>query len=353
MGCQASTFTGFRLFAWMECVTMRLWRQRVWDGCAEDDPRLGEFEMDPIDVQMNALDSKSLTVSLLEALDFVAPGSWTNVTGFHGMITHVTGVDRPGVIKAIGDRAIERWHDPAARYDEALLVLKSVDVVDRVAAAAATASKIGGLFGGLDFLKDLTPKPETTQALDAALKLTAELLSYGLMNGVPDGSFEQIADFVIGLQQYAKSDIMRISAWVIVDGLMPLGPNFMQIITRNVREVTSSALANNALFSQIAGRIPGEGAAGKQQFILDALEGASGWMGEFVAAHGLTREVVLQKMSTVIDVTEDKLDYVAAALDASTSYFAHTGTQTVARILIEDAYEDLRQQVWLDWVNQQ
>lgn len=309
--------------------------------------------MDTIDVQMNELDASGLTVSLLNTLDFVAPGSWNNVTGFDAMIRHVTGVESAGVVKAIGARALTQWQDPSSRYDEALLVLQSVDVVDRVAAAAATASKLGGLFGGLDFLKDLTPKAETTQALDAALKLTAELLAYGLMTGTPDGSFEQIADFVIGLQHYAKSDIMRICAWVIVDGLLPLGPNFMQVITSNVRDVASSALANNSLFDKIAERIPGEGAEGKQQFIIEAMEGVSGWVAQFVAAHGLTREVVLSKISEVIEVSEDKLDYVAAALDASTSYFAHTGTQTVARVLIEQAYQELKDQVWQDWVDQQ
>ncbi len=152
---------------------------------------------------------------------------------------------------------------------------------------------------------------------------------------------------------YPKDDILRISAWVIVDGLLPLGPNFMQIITRNVREVTSSALTDHALFEKIAERIPGEGASDKQRFILEAMEGVSEWVAGFVSSHGLTRAVVLDKISDIIEVSEDKLDYVAAALDASTSYFAHTATQTIARVLIEQALDDLKQQVWNDWVASQ
>lgn len=303
-----------------------------------------------IDVLVDNLDSSSITVSVLEMLDFVAPGQWTNVTGFDNLITHVTGETAPGIVSAIRREALEIWSDPGNRYDEALMILEGIDTVDRVAAGATVANKIGGLFGGLDFLEKYTPKPETTQSIDAALKLIAELLAFGCMNGLPDGSFEQIADFVIGLQTYAKDDIMRISSWIVIDGLLPLGPNFMGVITNTVSDAASSALSNNAIFGQISERIPGDGVDGKQRFILEALTGVSGWVGEFVAANGLTRERVVQELSKVVEVTEDKLDYVAAGLDASTNYFAHTGAQTVGRQVIKEGYQGLRDRVWEEWV---
>ena len=74
--------------------------------------------------------------------------------------------------------------------------------------------QVGGMFKPLSFLKKFTPKPETTQSIDAAVKLTVELVAFGMIRGLPeDASFEQIADFVIALQDYAKEDVMRIGAW--------------------------------------------------------------------------------------------------------------------------------------------
>jgi hypothetical protein len=51
-------------------------------------------------------------------------------------------------------------------------------------------------------------------------------------------------------------------------------------------------------------------------------------------------------MRGLVDVADDKLDYLAAFLDGTTNYFEHTGIQTVARTLINRAYaEDKRQEI--------
>ena len=42
-----------------------------------------------------------------------------------------------------------------------------------------------------------------------------------------------------------------------------------------------------------------------------------------------------------IEVTDDKLDYLAALLDMSTNYYAHTGVQTLAKRLIDRAYAEI------------
>jgi len=42
-----------------------------------------------------------------------------------------------------------------------------------------------------------------------------------------------------------------------------------------------------------------------------------------------------------VDIADDKLDYVAAFLDMTTNYFEHTGTQSVARRLIERAASEI------------
>lgn len=58
-------------------------------------------------------------------------------------------------------------------------------------------------------------------------------------------------------------------------------------------------------------------------------------------AKGITQQNVFQRIKGVIDVGENKLDYVAAALDLGTSYFEHTGIQTVTRRLVSRAYGEI------------
>ena len=71
------------------------------------------------------------------------------------------------------------------------------------------------MFKPLSFLKKFTPKPETTQSIDAAVKLSVELVAFGIIRGLPeDASFEQIADFVIALQ--ARSSILTCIAFTVI-----------------------------------------------------------------------------------------------------------------------------------------
>jgi hypothetical protein len=65
---------------------------------------------------------------------------------------------------------------------------------------------------------------------------------------------------------------------------------------------------------------------------------AQGWMNNLVVSRGLTPQLVVGNLKKYIDITDDKLDYVAAFLDMSTNYYEHTGIQTVARRLIERVY---------------
>ena len=76
-----------------------------------------------------------------------------------------------------------------------------------------------------------------------------------------------------------------------MDGLLPLGPDFMAKIARAIRGAADSTLSNNAVFGAVAKHIPGDGVEGKKSFILRALEATSKWIGEFVAKRGLTREL--------------------------------------------------------------
>ena len=73
--------------------------------------------------------------------------------------------------------------------------------------------------------------------------------------------------------------------------------------------------------------------AEKGNFISEIVIKARQPLDQFITRTGLTREKVIGTMKTVTDISDDKLDYVASFLDASTSFVSHTGIQSVAREL--------------------
>jgi hypothetical protein len=64
-------------------------------------------------------------------------------------------------------------------------------------------------------------------------------------------------------------------------------------------------------------------------------------MSGLVTSHNLTPQIVIGNLQSFIEMSDDKLDYVAAFLDVATNYYEHTGTQTLARRLIERAVAEI------------
>ena len=91
------------------------------------------------------------------------------------------------------------------------------------------------------------------------------------------------------------------AALVSLDGLVPLSPDFLQKVQDTLSVKGKSAFADHAVFRVISNAIPDGG---------------------------------------FIDFSDDALDVVAAFLDKTTNYFQHTGTQSVARKLIQSAAEE-------------
>ncbi len=300
---------------------------------------------------LEALPTDGLTVAALRALDTVVPGQWSNVTRFEALAAEVCGEGAPPklVAQVVHVARAMETADPQ-RYAQAVQIYQLVDKVDTAAAGVAAAGKVAGLFGGLDFLKKFTPKPETTQAVDAGLKLIAELLAFGRLNGVPTTDADGLARFTGALADYARYDLMRIAAWVVFDGVVPLGPDFVQTVIGTWRGLATDALASNTVFSQLGSQLPGDSVAEKQGFIIRSLETTGEWVNRFIAEKGITQEGVLDRVQSVLGVAEGGLDYVAAAIDAGTNYYAHTGTQTVARALARHAHDKLREDVWKKYV---
>ncbi|MDY0062703.1 MAG: hypothetical protein RBU45_23035 [Myxococcota bacterium] len=291
----------------------------------------------PIFRVLEALPQGGLTVNLLKGLDYLVPGEWQNITSFEGMIRAVSGEDDQSLIQAIGERALQLYADPQEGYQRAVWVYQKLDSVDKVAGAAAAAQKLGERFSALSFMNKITPKADTTQAIDAGLKFAGELVAFCLCNGIPG---DRVADFAKSLVQYGKEDKMRLAAWLAFDCILPLGPDFLGKITGGLQQLTTSALSGNGMFQQIASYLPGS--IQEQKKLLETnLAQSSGFLTNFVRSHNITPQGVLDKVKGIIEVTDDRLDYVAATIDLASNFYEHTGVQSVARRLISRAYGEI------------
>lgn len=284
------------------------------------------------------LPASNMTIHMLRALDFVVPGEYENLVGFENTIRAVTGVTDKDLIKEIAAKAIALYNDPKQPYQQTLWLYQTIDRADSAIGAAALANKIGEKISLLGFLNRLTPKADTVQSIDLCLKLVVELVAFCKLHCVPTN----IQAFTNSLQNYHNESVMRMAALVAVDGLIPLGPDFILKAQSTLTQLNPSQLEGNATFQNISSAIPGNNIAGKIGFIGQSFASAKGWMNNLVISRGLTQQNVANNLHNFMNIADDKLDFLAAFLDMSTNYYEHTGTQTVARSLILRAAEETK-----------
>jgi hypothetical protein len=287
---------------------------------------------------VDELPTGGLTVMSLNALDFAIPGQWQNLVGFDNTIKVVTGTDDPEYIQAIGERAVALYNDNSQGYQTAMWLYNTVDAGSNALGAAAMANKIGENISMLSFLGNITPKAETAQTIDLSVKLVAEIVAFCQINGIPGDS---VGDFLASLGDYGGESLMRMCALICFDGLIPLGPDFIQMVMDKMGGMAPNELEGNQTFKSIKDQIPGGDTGGQLGFITESFGSVSGWMSDFVSARGLSPDAIVGNLRNFVDISEDKLDYLGAFLDVSTNYYSHTGTQTLARRLIERAAAEL------------
>ena len=93
--------------------------------------------VEPIYKLVDELPTRSITVRVLNALDFLAPGEWQNLVGFTETIEAVTGESDDALVQKIGERAIALYNDRGQGYRRAMSLYKTVDRVDRLTRATA------------------------------------------------------------------------------------------------------------------------------------------------------------------------------------------------------------------------
>jgi hypothetical protein len=292
---------------------------------------------------VDELPADNITVKVLKALDMVAPGEWTNLVGFDATVTALTGETDAKVLARMRDRATAVYNDPKQGYQGAMGLYQTVDKADVAMATAALAHKVGEKISFLSFLENVTPKPDTTQTVDLLLKIAVEVMAFCKLNGLPEPN---PAAFVQELQaNYKDAALIRMAALVAIDGLLPLGPDFLAKMHQAASNLDLSVISNNPVFSGIKGDMPGGGTAEKVGFLHNSFAAVEGWVSGFVGRTGLTPQKVSQGIGRFIEIADDKLDFVAALLDQTTNYFEHTGTQTVARHLILAIYPQVKAEV--------
>jgi hypothetical protein len=292
----------------------------------------------PIFQLVDELPTSGLTVSMLNALDFIAPGEWQNTVGFVNTIKTVTGESDEDLIQQIGERAIYLYNDRSQGYQRAMWLYQTVDTTDKALGAAALANKVGEQIPLFGFLSAVTPKPDKAQTIDLCLKLVVELVAFCQINGIPGDS---IGDFAAALGEYSGESFIRMAALVCVDGLIPLGPDFINKVLSRLNQTSPQELQQNSTFQTIQDSIPGDSPGSKLNFIGESFDSVKGWMGGLVAQNNLTPQKVVGNLQSFMEFSDDKLDYLAAFLDVATNYYEHTGTQTLARRLIERAVAEI------------
>jgi len=288
---------------------------------------------------LEGLPQDNITTKVLKALDFIIPGEWQNIRNFDEMIKSELKIDNPKKIARIRKTAIELYEDKKNGYQTAIWLYQTVDKTDKAIAAAALADKVGDTFRFIPFLDKLTPQADTVQSVDLKMKLGVELIAYMKMNGItinPVTFAQTIAE------NYRHESLMRMVALVSIDAVLPLGPDFLRKINDQPDTEEKSVLTNNPAVGVIQDLIPGQN---PQNFLDQTFDGLSGWMNNLTQKFGLDKQMLGSKFSSFIEVGDDKLDYLAAFLDASTNVVEHTGIQTVARHAIRRAFNQYLQEV--------
>lgn len=292
----------------------------------------------PIYEYVDELPTGGITVMALRSLDFVLPGQWQNLTGFTNTIKAITGETDETLVQQIGDRAVYLYNDKSQGYQRAMWLYQTVDSASGALGAATLANKIGQDISFLSVLSKLTPKPEKAQSIDLCVKLVTEIVAFCQINGIPGDS---VGDFLKALGDYSGESLIRMAALVCFDGLVPLGPDFIQKGLATVQGLTPSDLEHNQTFKGVNELIPGKNSSAKLDFIGQSFDSVKGWMGSFVSSNNLTPDRVVDNLTKFVDVSKDKLDYLGAFLDMYAKYYAHTGVQTLAHRLIERAVAEL------------
>ena len=289
------------------------------------------FNTAPISQLVDELPQRSLTTITLKALDFVVPGQWEPSPKFAELVQKISQETRVGRLEAIATHADQLYSGDLHRCQKAVWLYQTADSTDTLLSAAALAHQVGEKIGLLSFLGKVTPKDETLQSIDLAVKLSVEALAFLLIHGLPHQDSSKFAE---SLHLANNETSMRMAALVCLDGILPLGPEFLSKIQSTLSALAPSHLEANPIYAKISPLLPDGSTLERLSFIRNIFEQSQGWMQKLQSASSLSPTALVGRLNGFLDINEGSFDILAAFLDATTNYFSYTGTQSVARYVV-------------------
>ena len=282
------------------------------------------------------LPQEGLTVKALKALDYVAPGAWSNPTGLDAMIGELTGASGEQ-LEWVRARASELFLSPDEAFGEVYGVFQQVDQLDRMQLARSARERLPVLA----VVDAFVPHVAVSQELDAALKVMGEALTFAMLRETGRG---ELGAFVKALRgrDYDGAGMIRMVAWVAFEGLLPFGVEFMPRIVAGVEAIPDVELARNALFVRLARLAPGGTPADKRAYLMRVLEAIAPWAEETVSRYGLTQDAISSRVAGWYARIGGGAEALGLAMDSMSDYISHTGAQTVAHVAIQRAWAELQ-----------
>lgn len=288
--------------------------------------------------RLERLPRRNLTVLALKGISTLVPGSWQNTTQPELLIAEVLGSSDPQLIAQVRARADTLSRARHEGYGRALSLYDAVNRSQKASGGLRLAANIGAALPLVKGLANLTPASDTLQATDLALKVSAELLAFTQVNGLPGDSF---GDFSASLADYAGDARVRMAAMLCFDALLPLGDRALERLDGLLGQVGSGDLNQLPGYRAMAPLIPGRGAQAHLGFLRRGVDSWLGWAGGFVSSLGLSGQKAVQALEGSLGPWQGRFEQLATFLDAFTDTYQHTGTQAVARRLVERAAAEI------------
>ena len=288
--------------------------------------------------RLERLPRRGLTVLALKGVSTLVPGTWHNITSADALIADVLGDDDPALIASVRRRADALSRARHEGYGRALSLYDAVNRSQKAAGGLRIAANLGGALPLVKRLASLTPPSEKLQAVDLALKVSAEMLAFTQVNGLPGDSF---AEFGASLRDYGGEARVRMAAMICFDALLPLGDQALQGLDGLLGQVGSSDLRQWPAYRRMAALLPGRGDQAHLGFLRRGVEPWLDWSEGLVRQLGLTGQRAVHALEGAIGPWQGGFDQLAVFLDAFTDTYAHTGVQAVARRLVERAAAEI------------
>lgn len=298
---------------------------------------LGENKMELlVDRLLDQLPKDGATVQALRSLDFLLPMSWHNLTNLSLMVSAVTGEIDDTFIRETVERATELLQDPSKGYQIVLLLYQRVDGLadERVHAGSPLETTQRSLTTLVEpnSVQGINRLTEKVRCVDLAVKLAVERVAFCRLRGI---ACDRLEDFVSALDSYSHESLMRMTALICFEGFVSIGTHFIQITATQLNTITDQELEQHPLFQRVWPFLPGENTANQLHFIRQTFDGAKDWLDQFVISHALTQDQVIYHLMRLNDFPDPPPDTLF--LQTTIQYFSHTGQQTLARALVEQA----------------